>query len=253
MSKSSKQRPLAEGELFAYLAGESLPHVAQQLNASPALQQDFDELRQLDHWLQHNFGGIARPDPQDLVDVALGQANATQKLIVAAYVRQSRQGQRELKRLQKEFGGAAVTAPPTKRPLLFWAIPLLGGAGLKTEKGGASASLAANHFAQTRHGGEQTFQVTELQAQITIRIPPASGETWQLSGIVTQNQQPMANATVTLRAEHTRPRPRKTDQMGFFAFRHLPEGTYRLRVYLDQGIVRVPDIELSSHSNPIGQ
>lgn len=248
IGKLMNQTPLTEGELLAYLDGERLPHVEQQLRVSPALQQELDELRQIEQWLQGNFGGIERPDPQDLVDVALGQATATQELIVAAYVRQSPQGRRELERLKQNFGINMQGATRTARRPWFMAIPLLGSAGLKAQADRQQQALPHSRSAHPEQEGEQAFQVTEMQAQITIRIPPMIGEEWQLSGIVTQYQQPLANAKVTLRAEHTRSRSRTTDEMGFFVFRHLPEGTYRLRVYLDQGIIRVPDLVLRNRS-----
>jgi hypothetical protein len=191
--------------------------------------------------LQHNFGGLDQPDPQDLVDVVTGQATAQQRLLVDAYIRKSARGRRELALLKKEF--ALLEKRPAVLPRLpvFMATLALGAAGLKSQT--ISQGLRPRVDEET----ERTYQVTELQVQVTLRIPSKHGEHWQLSGLVTQQQQPVANAQVTLRASRARPRPRHTDEMGFFEFRRLPDGIYRLRIYLEQGTVRTPDIELFDH------
>ncbi len=86
---SMRDKPIEEGELLAYLDGAQLPHVEQALRASSELRRELETLRKTSITLRRAFGGIGRPDPQDLVDVATGNATPNQELRVAAYLRTS--------------------------------------------------------------------------------------------------------------------------------------------------------------------
>lgn len=221
---------LDEGDLLAYLDGETLPHVARALGESSALQQAANELQEFESLLRSKLGGQGRLDPQDLVDVAAGQATDQQRLLVAAYVRQSAEGRRVWAALQAE--GGAQPKPRTRRPAtpLWLATPLTLLAGLRS---------AGEEEVQ------QTFQITAIQAQVTVRIPPPVGEQWQISGLVMQNQQPVLRAKASLRNLQTTARRRTVVAEGFFAFRHLPAGSYELRIQLEQATILLADkIEL---------
>src|SRR6185369_2944415 len=119
---------IEDSELLAYLEGEELPHVEQALAHSAELRAELETLRRDMGYFQRAFGGIDRPDPQDLVDVVTGQATARQQMRVAAYLRQSKRARAEMAALQQAY--AQLTAPP-KPPRLrlpsFLAVPLLGG------------------------------------------------------------------------------------------------------------------------------
>ena len=221
---------LEKGELLALLDGIQQPHVTQALRESPELQQELAEIRQLDAFLQRNWSRLGRPDPQDLVDVVSGQATSQQRLLVAAYVGHNARGRQELETLQKEF---ASLQPPSARPRrapAFIATPVLG-LGLRST---------------VEQEVRQSYQVVELQAQVTLHITPLISEAGQIAGYVTQHLQPIAHAKVTLHTAQIYPRRRTTDEMGFFTFRRLVAGIYTLRIHVAQGIMLVERIELKA-------
>lgn len=238
-SSTMNQPQISEGDLIAYLAGEILPHVERMLRVSPELQRELDNFRQLDTWLQSQFGGIGRPDPQDLVDVVTGQATKQQELIVAAYVRNNLRGQREIEALQKDYRNRRRLWLP-----VFVARPVLNYVGLKSSLGlrGSKSPdvLRASHDQDI----EQVFEVTELDAQVALRIPRVQGELYELTGTVTQNAQLVENTRVTLRGARGLVRRRITDEAGFFTFQKLPPDTYRLRITREDGVILIPNLEL---------
>ena len=218
-----KRTPIREGELLAYLDGEGLPHVEQELQASPGLR------REIDAFLRRAFADLDRPDPQDLVDVVAGQATAAQRLLVAAWTRSKGTAQREIEALRNEWDTMQRTEQKRRpRRPRFLAVPLGAAVGVRT--------LAES--------AEQSFYAAELQAQVTLRVAPVSGEQWRIEGYVTQSHQPAANARVTLRSERARPRPRHTDEAGIFVFPKLAAGVYQLRVAFEQGILYIPELVL---------
>lgn len=105
-------------------------------------------------------------------------------------------------------------------------------------------SVAAGLRSTSGQRIQQSFQVANIQAQVTLRVAPSERENWRIEGYVTQNFQPVANAKVTFISERSHPRPRYTDEMGFFVFGRLSEGTCQLRIYLEQGVVVIQDIRL---------
>jgi hypothetical protein len=223
---------LNDGDLLAYLAGEDLPHVAQALQQSPELRQELDDLRHATGLFTRLFAGLDRPDDQDLIDVITGQASDRQQLRVAAYVRQSAVGQATYQALEAEFRQLTAAQQPRRgsRPQ-FLAVPVGAVAGLRAAPG--------------RDDRDQTFLVSELQAQITVRIVPRAGDVWAVEGYITQQQQPAAGVRVRLTAPGARPRPRTTDTAGFFTFPRLRANTYQLLATFDQGVLLVRDLILS--------
>jgi hypothetical protein len=212
------------GDLLAYLDGVDLPHVAQALQTSAELRAQLASLRQTEQSLHKLFGGLPLPDPQDLVDVAAGQATPAQQLRVAAYTRLSPAGQQELAALLAED----APLKRVRRPL-FTALP-------------QTTALGARSFGPAT--SEQAFYASELAVQVVLRLSPPSNETWQLAGYVTQHDQPAPQVRVTLRAAHARPRPRFTDVDGFFTFTRLAAGVYRLQAQFAQGVIFIPAITL---------
>lgn len=214
---------ISDGDLMAYLDGERLPHVEQALAASASLRQELEELRQAEGLFRRLFGGVARPTPEDMVDVALGQATPAQRLRVAAFEQQSVAGRREMDELRAEW----AETTPARRPRVaqFFAVPLQ-----------AMGVRGA--------GDEHAYHVATLQAQITLRIVPPVGERWGIEGRLKRAEEPLAHTRVTLRGVRARPRPRQTDEQGFFSFPRLGPGVYQLRAYLEQGVIVVPEIRL---------
>ncbi|PDV98958.1 carboxypeptidase-like regulatory domain-containing protein [Candidatus Viridilinea mediisalina] len=220
--------PIQPGELQAYLDGEDVPHVAEALAASPALRQELAALHRQMQTLQGFFGGLNLPDPQDLVDVATGQASPQQQLRVMAYVRASPQGREDFTTLL-----ALQAAPQSQRLRLpnILALPQALAPGLRSLP---SAS------------DDQSFVAGELHAQVVVRVPPPRGDHWQIEGYVTQHDQPAAAVRVTLRGDQVRPRPRFTDAEGFFTFTRLPAGHYLLQAHFPQGRLLLPPLRLGA-------
>jgi hypothetical protein len=228
-------RQLDEGDLLAYMLGEDLPHVAQVLQDSPELQQELESLRQADTLFQALFDGLDRPYPQDMVDVITGQASAEQQRRVMAYVRQHASARADFEHLEGEYRKLSQTAPHTSSRLpRFIAVPLSGATGIRS--GSISPGLPDSD--------EQTFLSAELDAHVTMRIAPSVRERWTIEGHVTHRQHPVSSVQVKLASAESKPRPRQTDEAGFFTFRRLKAGSYRLQVVFEQGILVIPDIML---------
>ncbi len=252
---SMRDKPIEEGELLAYLDGAQLPHVEQALRASSELRRELETLRKTSITLRRAFGGISRPDPQDLVDVATGKATPNQELRVAAYLRASPTGREEMQLLKAELQSfAQPTRRFTRRLPTFFAVPVLGGVGTRsatastpttpTQDDNAKSLKPPSVRALPSESLEQSFYVAALEARIALQILPPEGERWQIQGRVTQQQQPVTAARVTLRAPEHRPRPRTTDPSGFFSFARVSSGTYRLQVYFEEGVLVIPEIIL---------
>lgn len=237
-------QPIAEGDLLAYLDGADLPHVAAALRASPELQQELETLHRAQQVLQRVFGAPPLPEPQDWVDVATDQATPAQHARVQSYLHAHPASAARLHALQAEalaadgeWAQAAQreqdAAPPMPHPVparlhlpVYIATRVVGAVGLR----GAAT--------------EQAFAGAELDAQVIVRIVPPTRERWHLEGYVTQQQQPAVGVTVKLSAAHARPRPRVTDAAGFFTFRRLAAGSYRLQVRFAQGLLLLPELVL---------
>ncbi len=222
--------PIKPGDLLAYLDGVALPHVEQALQASAELRQELEQLRRMDHRLRQLLGGLPVPEPQDLVDVATGQATPAQQLRVAAYARSHPRAKEALTALLD------LQAEPTRRSgrfrlPRFAALPQLLGAGVR--RGLADAT------------SDQSFYASELAAQVVLRISPPEHDRWRIEGYVTQQDQPAPGIRVTLRGDHGRVRTRVTDDEGFFHFAQLVTGSYIVQAHFPQGIVLVPAITLA--------
>jgi hypothetical protein len=233
------EQPIEEGDLLAYLSGEHLPHVEAALVASPDLRTELDALRRAEHLFSSVLRGIEALDPQDMVDVVTGQATDAQQLRVASVVRQHPQARTEFEALQAAFHEAAPAPRDASTGLPhFFAVPLSGMVGLR---GAAPTTPPAPAFAP---GEDHSFLAADLDVQITLHLVPPAPRYWQLEGHVTRDQMPAPALKVTLTSDATRPRPRQTDDMGFFSFRRLHAGTYRLQVFFAEGVVVIPDIHL---------
>ncbi len=175
--------------------------------------------------------GVLRPDSQDLVDVVAGQASQAQKLVVAAYTRNSVQGRAELNVLEAEW---AKLMPAQGVHRKIWALPQFLARPL---------NLVGVRGDGTKDDGLQTYYAADVQAQIAVQIPPPQNDLWQIQGYVTREDLPLAETAVSLYpiTEMTT----ETDEMGFFAFENLPAGNYDLRLHLTDGIVLIPDINLA--------
>ena len=221
-------QPIRDGELLAFLEGEHLPRVERALQSSPELRAKLSELRQSHRQLSDLFRATAVADPQDLVDVASGQATPAQRLIVAAYVRRSEIGRRDLEELQKLV---IKKAAPTSRALPRFTASLLSSAGLRSATADESEA-------------EKSYRISELHAHITIRVTPLPMDRWKLDGHIMVRDRAAPALRVKLNGPHSRPTPRLTDELGFFTFAKLKPGAYRLQIDASEAIVVIPDILL---------
>lgn len=226
-----KDSRIQEGELLAYLCGEHLPHVEAALRESPELQAELERLRQTDEWLRRLLSGKRWPDSQDLVDVVTGLATPEQRLLVMAWVRRDPAAREELAALEAEARGLGVVSPSRRMRLpLFIAVPVTMALGVRA--------------APAEELDERAFYVAELQVQITLRVAPLGRERWRIEGYVTQHHAPVPGVRVSLRSAAARPRPRSTDETGWFNFRHVPPGVYTLTAISDSWRITVPDVTL---------
>ncbi|WP_129670881.1 carboxypeptidase-like regulatory domain-containing protein [Candidatus Chloroploca sp. Khr17] len=222
-------KPLEPGDLLAYLDGVALPHVEQALEASAEVRQEFAQLRRTVQHLHERLEGLSVPEPQDLVDVATGQATPQQQLRVAAYVRANPRAKATFTEL------LALQSQPADRPVRFRlprfvALPQLLGAGMRS-----IAPVVP----------DQSFYASELAVQIVLRLPPPENDYWRIEGYVTHHDQPAPDVRVRLRGDQARPRPRTTDADGFFTFARLAAGTYLVQVHFAEGVVLLPPLTLS--------
>ncbi len=176
------------------------------------------------------FEGVLRPDPQDLIDVVAGQASQAQKLIVAAYTRNSVRGRKELRALETKW---AKLMPAQGNRLNIWALPQFLARPL---------ALVGMRGDDASNDGLQTYYAADVQAQIAIQIPPPQNNLWQIQGYVTHEDLPLTATAVSLYpiAEMTT----ETDEMGFFIFENLSAGNYDLSLHLSDSIVLIPGIYL---------
>lgn len=234
-----------DGDLIAHIHNDDTSTIQSELGALPDLAQELAALQELDALLQTSYGGSALPDPQDLIDVLTDQATPAQKLIVAAYERNSERGKREMDALRAELARSplAETATESSGTVLeqlarFVATPLAFNMGLRAAGG---------------DGEQMTFEATDIQAMVTIRIVPPSRERWRIEGYVTQNYEPVPNAQIGLRVEPTQTgesvtesiTESATDSDGFFEFNDLAAGEYTIEAALSDGIVIVPELNLT--------
>lgn len=228
----------AEGDLIAHLHNDGKRSIQKRLAASPDVAQELAALEKLDTLLHNTYGGSALPNPQDMVDVLMDQATPTQKLIVAAYVRDSVRGKREMEALRNALAAEPSTAEPSTEKTeahgksglpRFIAKPMAVGIGLRSQGDGSE---------------QQTFQVDALQAQVTLRVVPPIREIWEIEGYVTQNYVPVADAHITLQSDQTSPQSSRSDSEGFFAFRKLAAGQYSLHLHLADGIITLSELVL---------
>ena len=228
--------PNEEGALFAALLGDlddnTHTEIQQMLAQDPELQRELDALEALDTFLHQTIGGLGVPDPQDLVDVVAGQATDQQKLIVAAYVRNSVRGRREMDELEAEL---PVSEAPVSSAKIGWRLPSFIAQPLQAGAGLRSSGLQSVN---------QSFQVVDVNAMVTLRIAPPVAEEWKIEGYATQNHLPVAHAAVVLEADGIEIAHQPTDTEGFFTFPALTEGNYKLFVHLENSIVVMDKIEL---------
>jgi hypothetical protein len=218
----SNQNQVAEGELFAYLSGENLPHVEQALVDSPELREKLDAIKTTLIGLRRRFGGMEIPDTQDLVDVACGQASPLQELRIAAYLRDSAEGRDRMLELLVEQQPSQA-----RRGLFSLAIPGLA-FGTRSE---------VNHSTEPLSLSNPIFVANEINAQIVLRIVPPSTRGWTIKGQVSRGGLPVPMIKVSLYGNLPRSRGRTTDENGFFQFTNLDAGSYHVRASLLEGTV----------------
>ncbi|NJL03637.1 MAG: carboxypeptidase regulatory-like domain-containing protein [Chloroflexaceae bacterium] len=222
-SITSTSSNIADGELLAYLDGTGSPATAAALAQSPALQARLAALQAADAHFERLFGGILVPDPQDLVDVATGHATPNQQLRVAAYLR-------DYAPARAAFAELVVAEQPRRRIL-----PLIG-----------ILALASGTVRSTSSAG-QLYYVSEVNAQVTVRVIPPDDELWAIEGRITQDDQPLGGVRVRVRPlnppdGNPRARTRTTDTQGFFRFAKLTAPMYHLEATLDYGTILIPAI-----------
>lgn len=225
-------------ELIAHLSGNRSKHVEKALSRSSELQQDFSELQEFIALLDQSVGGVLCPDPLDLVDVATGQATDAQRLIVAAYERESVVGHNTMKLLRNEYEQATEPKARTKANVRWWsqlpllvATPVVSATGLRSSVDVKAAKVSDDQIL------EQNLEVAELSAQVAIRASALNEEQWVIDGHVSEDNTESMNCKVTLRSDKGWKRTRTTDKYGMFSFSEVPQGRYRLRIYLANGVV----------------
>jgi anti-sigma factor RsiW len=80
-------REVEEGDLITYLHGEASPQVAEHIARCPFCSEQVEQLRMVDVQLLAAFYRESCPTPEVLADFALNRLSPTEKLRVAAHVR----------------------------------------------------------------------------------------------------------------------------------------------------------------------
>lgn len=216
---------ITDGQLLAYLDGVRLPAVESALAVSPALRARLETLRSEEFFLREMFINLPVIEPQDLVDVVTGQASPATRLRVNAYLKENPEAKEEMETLKKSLPQTSTSRRPA-----FAAIPVLA-AGLR------------DAGAQSQN---QSYYVAELEARVSLSITPCGTERWRVSGRVTCANQAIVGVRVALSSANFHPRPRQTDENGFFEFQRLPTDVYSLRVTLVSGILVIREIDLGN-------
>jgi len=94
---------IQEGDLLAYIDGESDINVQEILQESPELQAELTALQQLDTCLHQNLNNASLFDTQDMIDVITGQATEEQCLMIAVQLRSNPALMEEMERLRVEY------------------------------------------------------------------------------------------------------------------------------------------------------
>lgn len=177
-----------------------------------------NEQQRLEQRALLGFPEDACPAAEQLAAYALGYLQETSQLRVAAHVRAC----------PRCLYLVAVARPP--KPRARWSIarpvPFVPADGLR----GEVAQTSTLHY-----------QAGTLFIRLT--IPPPSGDTWRLVGRLSDNQTPVVNSTVRLKAGR-RVYDQQSDAHGFFAFSALLAGRYTLWVAHDTRHVQVRGITL---------
>ncbi|MFV9505620.1 MAG: carboxypeptidase-like regulatory domain-containing protein [Oscillochloridaceae bacterium umkhey_bin13] len=217
---------IAEGELQALLDGEDLPHVAAALAASPALQAEFAALQQTQRRIAQLAQTAQPPDDYDLLDVAAGQASATQILLVGSYLQRSAEARERLAYLLEgehpdvQQGAALILAlPPPHLALML------------------SANPAAPAYPLT---------VPASDLQITLQVQELAPASYQLNLQLTHQGQPLAYERIVIQAATGYRASRITDAKGQGRFPSLPAGTYHLRIKLANALVVTPPLHIQA-------
>lgn len=80
-------REVEEGDLITYLHGEASPQIAEHIARCPFCSEQVEQLRMVDVQLLAAFYRESCPTPEVLADFALNRLSPTEKLRVAAHVR----------------------------------------------------------------------------------------------------------------------------------------------------------------------
>jgi len=94
---------IREGDLEDFVTGYASPEVITAIENSPEYRQKAAEFGQIDQFLSALFTEVKPLNPQYLVDVASGQASASQRVIVAAHCRHDPEVQAELETLEASW------------------------------------------------------------------------------------------------------------------------------------------------------
>lgn len=238
-------KPLDEGDLLAYIAGEALSHVSNSIEQSPELQREAVNLKRAETILFKQFGGIERPTTQDMIDVLLEQATQAQIIRVRRYVSQSAKGRATYEQLQHMSQSTDSNESLLESQRFQWihhvALPrFVSGTRSNTESSPKQSQIRAH---PTRPNTE-LFAVDHLDAQILVQIfPPERGQ-WIVQGNITQALIPVANIKIVLQDTYNQSTTTSTDDQGMFSFQNLSSGLYQLQTYLDGHLIEVSKIIL---------
>lgn len=233
-SMTTITRPYDDADLMAYLLGEDVPGLKEALDLSKGLMERFNELSQLDAEVAHMLGRLNQISDQDLIDVVTKFASPNMRLMVDAHIRQNPEAKTRVEALKKEYGELLRESEPRRTKLpVFLASSLSLAVGLRS---------GDDSPGRRSEGG---YQSTELDAQITYRAVPLTGESFRIEGSVVYQDAPGAGLKVALRAVKRRPRQEFTKPTGVFSFAKVRAGEYRLRVTLPAGVMETPLFAIS--------
>jgi hypothetical protein len=170
----------------------------------------------IDHLAYASLNDEECPPTAELTAYVMNQLDGAAQLRVAAHVRGCPLCQflvAATRPAEIITAGDAMWVPARRRrgpAARALPLPLLSG------RRGSSTQAGLQHYAQ----GAISIELT---------ISPPDGDSWRISGQVLHHDEPLAEASVLLRAGRRSYR-QQSDPLGFFSFTNLPPGTYRLQL-----------------------
>jgi hypothetical protein len=230
---------LDDGQILAFLDGETSEAVASHLEACPNCRERSEALRTLQNALQSRLFRLSCPEPETLGEFQLGLLPIGQASKIAAHLQECPHCAQEMEQL-RDFLRIPETAFLADRwgPLKILMARLVGSTG---ESG--------NQLLETRLRGSEQGPIT-LEADgilIVLDLKPAARSGWRMLGqIAVDDLDRWTGARVELHQAGELRMHTTIDPLGAFFFDVIPEETAELYLLPEGGPVVIANLEFLS-------